>query len=163
MNTPEIKIYVANLAQYNQGILKGDWLTLPMQEDELQAKINKVLGTDEGYAIHDYSASFHIGEYTSVFELNNIAEIIKDDNSMAQFCHLINEGYSIEQALEKYEDVIYYADMTLRDVAEELVEEGHYGEIPEKLQYFIDYDAIAQSLDNEGYAETSKGVFFYNT
>jgi Antirestriction protein (ArdA) len=52
--------------------------------------------------------------------------------------------------------------MTLRDVAEELVEEGHYGEIPEKLQYFIDYDAIAQSLDNEGYAETKKGVFFYN-
>ncbi|MED1885462.1 hypothetical protein EDM54_17230 [Brevibacillus borstelensis] len=27
----KVKIYVANLAKYNEGILVGEWLTLPMR------------------------------------------------------------------------------------------------------------------------------------
>jgi len=34
----------------------------------------------------------------------------------------------------------------LRDLAERLVDDGMYGDIPERLQFYIDYDAIARDL-----------------
>ena len=47
---------------------------------------------------------------------------------------------------------VYYAD-SLRDLAGQFVDEGLYGDIPEQLQYYIDYDAIARDLAVE-YTET---------
>lgn len=40
---------------------------------------------------------------------------------------------------------IYYLD-SLRELAESFVSEGLYGPIPEALQFYIDYDAIARDL-----------------
>ncbi|KHA51920.1 antirestriction protein ArdA [Sulfitobacter geojensis] len=42
-----------------------------------------------------------------------------------------------------------YAVDTLRKLAEQFVDEGLYGEIPESLQYYIDFDAIARDLSVE--------------
>lgn len=46
-----------------------------------------------------------------------------------------------------------YWHTSLRDLAEQFVEEGLYGDIPENLQFYIDYDAIARDLAVE-YTET---------
>lgn len=43
-------------------------------------------------------------------------------------------------------DVYFCEADSLRELAEQFVEEGLYGEIPERLQYYIDYDAIARDL-----------------
>jgi hypothetical protein len=43
-------------------------------------------------------------------------------------------------------DVDIYELDSLRDLAIYFVEEGYYGEIPESLQYYIDYDAMARDL-----------------
>ncbi|MEO9827646.1 MAG: antirestriction protein ArdA [Paracoccaceae bacterium] len=48
---------------------------------------------------------------------------------------------------------IYYVG-SMRELAEQFVEEGLYGEIPESLQHYIDYDAIARDLGME-YSELS--------
>jgi antirestriction protein len=82
-----------------------------------------------------------------------------DDNDKLRVGYLLSDGYSFDDAMEKYEDVIFYADMTMRQVAESLVDDGCFGEIPESLQYYIDYDAIARDLGIDGYTETSEGVF----
>lgn len=47
---------------------------------------------------------------------------------------------------------VYPVD-TLRELAVQFVEDGLYGEIPETLEFYIDYDAIARDLSVE-YAET---------
>jgi len=47
-----------------------------------------------------------------------------------------------------------YAVETLRELAEQFVDEGLYGEIPESLQYYIDFDAIARDLSVE-FSETT--------
>ncbi|TLP43442.1 antirestriction protein ArdA [Cohaesibacter sp. CAU 1516] len=47
---------------------------------------------------------------------------------------------------------LYFAD-SLKELAEQFVDEGLYGDIPESLQYYIDYDAIAHDLGME-YSET---------
>lgn len=47
-----------------------------------------------------------------------------------------------------------YGVESLKELAEQFVEDGIYGEIPESLQYYIDYDAIARDLSVE-YTETT--------
>ena len=47
---------------------------------------------------------------------------------------------------------LYFVD-SMKELAEQFVEEGLYGDIPESLQYYIDYDAIARDLAVE-YTET---------
>jgi hypothetical protein len=49
-----MKIFIINLVKYNQGILKGEWVSLPMDEKRLQSKIKKILGNDEEFFITDY-------------------------------------------------------------------------------------------------------------
>ena len=43
---------------------------------------------------------------------------------------------------------LYFVD-GLKELAEQFAEEGLYGDIPESLQYYIDYDAIARDLGME--------------
>jgi len=43
-------------------------------------------------------------------------------------------------------DVDVYDVKSMRDLAEQFVEEGLFGDIPERLQLYIDYDAIARDL-----------------
>lgn len=49
-------------------------------------------------------------------------------------------------------DVDIYPVATMRELAEQFVEEGLFGDIPERLQFYIDYDAIARDLSVD-YAE----------
>ncbi|MEO0363740.1 MAG: antirestriction protein ArdA [Pseudomonadota bacterium] len=49
-------------------------------------------------------------------------------------------------------DVEIYADQSLRDLAEAFVDEGLFGEVPEPLLSYLDYDAIARDLAMD-YAE----------
>lgn len=57
-------------------------------------------------------------------------------------------GYSHADAWRVPDSIeidIYPVD-SLRDLAEQFVEDGLYGEIPETLAHYIDYDAIARDL-----------------
>ena len=58
-------------------------------------------------------------------------------------------GYDFDMAgndLSITDDVdIYFID-SMRELAEQFVDEGLFGEIPESLQFYIDYDAISRDL-----------------
>lgn len=43
-------------------------------------------------------------------------------------------------------DVQIYEMDSMKELAEQFVEEGLFGEIPESMQFYIDYDAIARDL-----------------
>ena len=56
-------------------------------------------------------------------------------------------GYNFEPNLDPSEfDVDLYEVDSLRDLAEQFVDEGLFGEVPEAFQHYIDYDAIARDL-----------------
>lgn len=63
----------------------------------------------------------------------------------------------IENALDSLDNMTFYEGYTMEDLAEELVEEGVFGDIPESIACYIDYAAIARDLSFD-YTETSKGV-----
>jgi hypothetical protein len=69
-----MKIFITNWAKYNEGILKGEWVCLPMDEKKLQSKINNILGNDEEFFITDYEAPIKIEEYDNIADLNEFAE-----------------------------------------------------------------------------------------
>ena len=74
-----IKIFLTNLGKYNDGILCGEWLKLPVPAEKLDEVLERI-GIDgeyEEYFITDFEAPFSnlsISEYASIAELNEFAE-----------------------------------------------------------------------------------------
>lgn len=60
-----------------------------------------------------------------------------------------------KDSADDFEVDIYQLD-TIRELAEQFVEEGLYGTIPQSLQSYIDYDAIARDLSMD-YAQMTIG------
>lgn len=78
-----------------------------------------------------------------------------DDQKIRYIIAVGECGYSHEQIVADPDGIemdLYEID-SLKDLAQHFVEEGLYGEIPESLQFYVDYDAIARDLSFE-YAET---------
>ncbi|WP_339635773.1 antirestriction protein ArdA [uncultured Sneathiella sp.] len=72
-----------------------------------------------------------------------------DEHKKRCFIIAVGEcGYSFDPEKDDSDqfDVDIYECDTMRDLAQEFVDEGHYGEIPAHLQFYIDYDAIARDL-----------------
>jgi len=160
----ETRIYITNLAKYNEGSLVGKWVDLPQEESDLEKEIKKVLGADEEYFITDYEAPFKIEEYESPYKLNEFVDQLDEleDYEQEKVFYLIDHiGYDREEALEKHEDVAFYENMTLEDVAAELVDEGIFGDLSDNIKCYIDYEKLARDLSIDGYHETDKGVFWY--
>jgi len=166
-NDLNMKIYLTNLGAYNSGKLLGKWVDLPSYD--IQAEIDEVVAMgdpeydgDEWF-ITDYDAPFDIDEYADVYKLNELAEEFEnlEDYDISKVLFLKDTlGYALEYALENFEDVIFYPDMSMKEVAEDEVENGLFGDVPEKLEPYIDYEAIAYSLESEGYYSTKEGVFY---
>ncbi|MCV6576175.1 MAG: antirestriction protein ArdA [Cohaesibacter sp.] len=56
-------------------------------------------------------------------------------------------GYDFDPCNESdHDDIELYRVDNMRELAEQFVEEGLFGDIPERLQFYIDYDAIARDL-----------------
>ncbi len=160
----DVRVYLTNLKQYNAGRLVGKWLDLPLTEDELSEAVKEVLGTDEEYFITDYEAEFKIGEYENLSELNSFAEELGklSEYDQERVMYLINTiCLDKKEALRQCDDVTYYPDMTVEDVARELVEEGIFGNIADNIKCYLDYEAIARDLAIDGYHETEKGTFWF--
>jgi antirestriction protein len=158
-----IRIYITNLAKYNAGSLVGKWVDLPIDDEELDEEIKEVLGTDEELFITDYESPFEIREYDNPHKLNELAEKISelDEYDQEKVFFLLDQGiYSdLDDCLDNYEDVEYYPDMTLVEVAQVFVDDGLFGDVNEKLSSYIDYEALGRDLGIDGYVETDKGVF----
>ena len=63
---------------------------------------------------------------------------------------LLERGFALDDALSRYEEVCIYQG-SARDYAQELIEETT--QIPENLQYYIDYEAIARDMRLNGEIE----------
>lgn len=160
----QVEIYLTNLAKYNEGRLVGKWVSLPLDEDELRKDIKEILGRDEEIFITDSCCPFKIEEYDNPFELNNFVWQLEElaDYEQEKIFYLIEEiGDDWNAALEHYEDVTFYSNMTLEDVAYELVEDGIFGDLSDTIKSYIDYSKLARDLRIDGYCETNEGVFFY--
>ena len=74
-----MQIYIADLSAYNAGYLKGEWVQLPTEEDEINdVLLRQSQNGKSDYAIHDWELPFKISEYTNPRNITEICTILKD-------------------------------------------------------------------------------------
>ena len=160
----EFRVFITNLGKYNEGELVGKWIDLPCDniEDEL-AEIGVETETQyEEYFITDYENNFgyEVGEYENLWELNDLAERLQQVDDLVWLTAYMDEtGESLDEAINNYEDnSLWYDGMTLKEVAEELVDETE--DLSDFAKRYFDYDAFAHDLRIDGYVEYDGGVLY---
>lgn len=137
-------------------------LNLPMEEEDVYQIIEKF----GDYIITDYECELGHIRLNKNFHLDSLNELVKEINELAPYekrelAAILEAGYNdLDDAFITFENKAYsfYPEMTMADVAEELVSEGLFGSVSDMLMPYIDYEAIAQDLTIEGYAEVADGV-----
>ena len=148
------RIYVADLAAYNNGILHGQWIDATKDLDELWDAINAMLKDSpipnaEEYAIHDYEGfyGYCIEEYSSLETLHEIACFLEEHGMLggALLEHWCGDLGMAKTALEEDYCGLYES---LADYAQEITESCV--EIPASLQFYINYKAMARDMNLNG-------------
>lgn len=162
-----MNVFVTNLGKYNEGELIGEWVELPVSEEDLK-KVFQRIGISnepddsgnyyEEYFITDYECDFYnVGEYESIDTLNEIAEQLEelDEEQQDVVKAMISEcGYTFDEAIEKVNngDYAIYNDCDdMEDVAYQIVEEyGYLTNVPDNVARYFDYEAFGRDLRLEG-------------
>lgn len=158
-----MKIALTNLGQYNEGTLNFIWLELPATADEITEALEKIDigatrpdgGEYEEYFISDYECDFlKIGEYDSIDELNEIAEALDDLDEYEETIvkALMDDGYDLEEALNKKDDCRLWDTDDMADIAEEYYYECYApnNNVPDFIERYIDFDAMGRDMSFEG-------------
>lgn len=118
------------------------------------------LKNDYGDPVEEFEIQFIDGE---TFDCELAKAIGVNQANFVQFFEIVDEwedweklnviiavgecGYDFDQNVDPNNfDVDIYEEENLRELAERFVDEGLYGDIPDNLQFYIDYDAIARDL-----------------
>jgi len=135
-------------------------------EEEYKAKV-KALRNDYGDPVEEFEIQFIDGECTDC----DLAKAIGlNQANFARYFEIVDEweewekrlvilavgecGYQFNDDTSPTDfDIDIYDVDSMRELAEQFVEEGLYGDIPESLQFYIDYEVIARDLAVE-YSET---------
>ncbi len=154
--TERPRIYVACLAAYNSGCLHGRWIeaTTP---NEIWEQVRAMLAASpepdvEEWAIHDYEGfeGANLSEYASFETVCELADFIEEHGELGGklYRHFGDDLQQVRAAFEDYAGEYRSA----ADFAESL-HEGELGErteIPQSLQYYIDWQALARDMALNG-------------
>lgn len=112
----------------------------PVEEFELQFIDGESIDADLFKAL-----GVHQGNFPAYLEA---VDEWSEDDKIKVIIAVGEAGYKFDlgkDAPDQFDVDLYELD-SLKDLAEQFVEEGLYGEIPKALQYYIDYEAIARDL-----------------
>jgi len=147
------KIYIADLAAYNDAILYGVWIDATKSLEELQQAVECLLDDSpimnaEEFAIHDYEGfnGYSVSEHQSLESVHFVACFIQEYPAFGG--ELLNYYSDLDEASEAAEHRYCGCYSSLADYAQELTEERC--EIPESLRNYIDYEAMARDMDMGG-------------
>ena len=175
-----IKGYITNLGKYNEGELAYKLISFPISEEELNEALASIgcKYTDENGVVHnplyeeyffsdwDCEVPFEFGEYPSISDVNDIAERVEDLAAYERdvLKVILDEHTSnVEEALrivEKNRYIAWWDCDCMADVAERMAAEcGDLNDVPERLQYYIDYEKWGRDLELEGTFLEGDGFF----
>ncbi|MDO8674738.1 MAG: antirestriction protein ArdA [Candidatus Omnitrophota bacterium] len=143
------RIYVACLAAYNNGILHGQWIEANQEAGDIQAEIQDMLAQSpmpkaEEWAIHDYEGfcGLRLSEYEDMAKVAAMAVLIEEHGeAWARYADHVGMD---DATGDGFKEAYHGQWDSEEDFAEHLAEETM--EIPERLQYYIDYKKLARDL-----------------
>lgn len=152
-----MKIYVACLAAYNNGILHGEWIDASSDVEELQEGVDKVLKSSpmpdaEEYAIHDYDEFPNLGEYPGLEGIARTTEVIEgSDLSEDATRAVIDYADDLDQAESILSDNHGVWD-SFQDYADEWADEQmacYQGKENDWLKRYFDYEKHANEIEGD--------------
>ena len=175
---PSPAIYVASLADYNNGVLHGAWIDAAREPDEIQADINDILASSrqadaEEWAIHDYEqfGRWRINEYDSTEVVSRVAQAIRQHGYA--FSAWINIFDSPPESFDGFRNdyLGHYHSVTeyVEQMADDLGYTNELARLSQHLQPYvhIDFAAIARDMELSGDIATvddpSGGVWIFRT
>jgi antirestriction protein len=145
-------IYVANLAAYNAGSLRGAWINPSSDVDELNEQILAAIGgnADNEWAIHDYNSFPNLGEHPSVKEIAKVAAMFDEHDHDAVRAAIDEAGVRyLDQAESMLENGFREFDMrkdeAMEEYAQELADHGVLSK--EFLLQYVDWSRVAVRMD----------------
>lgn len=158
----DMKIFVVNLASYNDGDTKGEWFDLPVEMEEIYEEIFDEHELDENgqphgdWAIHNSELPFEINEYESIEVLNGMSdeaqtsphleEILDDDYDINTVI-----GFADDMGQENVGDDIISAE-EMNDVVQAKLDDNENGWIGAKQFLNGIKDINADHFRIDGYA-----------
>ena len=151
----DIRIYVADLAAYNNGFLHGVWIDATLDMGDIQEQVSEMLKATpldeeaEEYAIHDYEGfgSYRLGEYEGLDSAHEVACFLEEFGAVAGDV-LSHFGDDLEDARKALEENYNGCYTSLADYAEELTTDT--SEIPKHLEFYIDYERMGRDMEMSG-------------
>ena len=153
--TSNPKIYVADLAAYNAGKLRGVWIDATQEPDEIKAEVQAMLAESpepvaDEHAIHDTDGfeGVFISEWANFEDVHQIALLIEEHGALG--AELLNHwNNDVDEVRRLFEDGYYLgAWENVADYVQEITEETT--EIPNHLSGYIDYDSMARDMELNG-------------
>ena len=151
----ELKAFVTNLGKYNEGVLCGEWVYFPIDEDEFREKILPDIGVDgkeyEEWFITDYECELdgvaeYLGEYPSLEDINILAEAV--ENWDEDYAQAVVDVYGFDYIINYDENGFLFVEAESdTDIGEYYINEtGMTADIPEWLINYIDYEAYGRDV-----------------
>lgn len=159
----KISIFLTNLGKYNEGYLVGEWLKLPIDEDDLECVLARIGITDEygEYFITDFESMFsnlHINEYSSISDLNALAARLDSlaDYDLEKLAAVLESesNTSISDVIELIDDLDSFDLLegidSDYDIGEYFAEECFllHG-IPDSVARYFDYESYGRDIRME--------------
>lgn len=147
------RIYVANLAAYNAGRMKGKWIEPSTDADELAEQVAEAIGGNvdrDEWAFHDYDAFPNMGETPSLEDVAAMAELLEEHPYGIVKAAMDIVGDDVD-AIKKLLDEGYGVYESKKDYAEELIENmGGVDQLDRNtLERHFDYDSFTREIFDE--------------
>lgn len=151
----EVKVYIANLGKYNEGVLQGSWFSLPVDFDFVAEKIGLNAEYEE-YAIHDFESPVDIPEYISIDELNDmynkLCEIEEHGIEEGDMKEVISEMGGLDELYSNLDSIVNHGRRSFENYAYDfLYEQLEAADVDSWIFNYIDYDRYARDLRIEGH------------
>lgn len=146
------RIYVANLAAYNAGRLKGKWIEPSTDAEELAEQVANAIGGNvdrDEWAFHDYDAFPNMGETPPLEDVAAMAELLEEHPyAIVRAAQSFVDRDDVD-ALRDFLDEGYGVYESQRDYVESFIDDagGVVNAVPKNmLNFYFDYDAFGHDL-----------------
>ena len=170
-----MQIYIADLQAYNSGYIKGEWILLPTEEDDIQhAILRQSQNGQSDFAIHDWELPFEINEYTNPLKINELCQTIQELNLNKHLIQHLEYASGIDlkntdtYTLKNYLDNIYTIEASNNiEFAQNFMYEFYSNQLeslPWELSYSIDYDTVYKKLEMTMSItkDENKNIYYYS-
>ena len=167
------KIYVASLADYNDGELHGSWINANQDTDDIYFEIDEILKSSaqpnaEEWAIHDYEGfgEIRISEFETIETVSTLGKGIGEHGLV--FSHFVQlVGTNNLEDLKRFDDIYIGRWDSMEQYAQELLDDLGFDldqVVPEFIRPYIrvDIESFARDLKYDLYvSEDSDGVYVF--